>query len=157
MFRGWRWAKVELDGGLDAGELEPELLGLYLATSPAGAAVMRVGDLDLWGYAAIEVAVGPTPEAAVAAWLERRRRELLKGAEELEREAEEGAGKPWLERMLREDARRCRERAQVLEGLIRQLREGRAKVAPRDLADYLRQRRGSDGVGRDAARRGTRR
>jgi hypothetical protein len=150
VFRGWRWAKVELDGGLDAGELEPELLGLYLATSPAGAAVMRVGDLDLWGYAAIEVAVGPTPEAAVAAWLERRRRELLEGAEELEREAEEGAGKPWFERMLREDARRCRERAQTLEDLIRRLREGRAKVMPRDLADYLRQRRGS-GVGRGEA------
>jgi hypothetical protein len=139
VFRGWRWAKVELDGGLDAGELEPELLGLYLATSPAGAAVMRVGDLDLWGYSAIEVAVGPTPEAAVAAWLEKRRRELLKSAEELERDAEK-AGKPWFERMLREDARRLRERAQVLENLIRQLREGRAKVVPRDLADYLRRR-----------------
>lgn len=139
MFRGWRWAKVELDGGLDAGELEPELLGLYLATSPAGAAVMRVGDLDLWGYAAIEVAVGPTPEAAVAAWLEERRRWLLRSAEELEREAE-AAGRPWLAEMQRRDARRLRERAQVLEGLIRQLREGRAKVLPRDLADYIRKR-----------------
>jgi hypothetical protein len=139
VFRGWRWAKVELDGGLDAGELEPELLGLYLATSPAGAAVMRVGDLDLWGYSAIEVAVGPTPEAAVAAWLERRRRDMLRSAEELERDAEE-AGKPWFARMRREDARRLRERAQVLEGLIRQLREGKARVMPRDLADYLRRR-----------------
>jgi hypothetical protein len=139
VFRGWRWAKVELDGGLDAGELEPELLGLYLATSPAGAAVMRVGDLDLWGYAAIEVAVGPTPEAAVAAWLEERRRWLLRSAEELEREAE-AAGRPWLAEMQRRDARRLRERAQVLEGLIRQLREGRARVLPRDLADYIRKR-----------------
>ena len=126
---------MELDGGMDAGELEPELLGLYLAVSPAGAAVMRVGDLDLWGYSAIEVAVGPTPEAATAAWLEKRRRELLESAEELEREAEEGAGRPWFERMLREDARRCRERAQVLEGLIRQLREGRARVVARNPAN----------------------
>ena len=139
VFRGWRWAKVELDGGVDAGDLEPELLGLYLATSPEGAAVMRVGDLDLWGYAAIEVAVGATPEAAVAAWLEERRRWLLGSAEELERDAE-AAGKPWLAKMLREDARRLRERAQVLEGLIRQLREGRARVLPRDLADYIRKR-----------------
>ena len=146
MFRGWRWAKVELDGGLDAGELEPELLGLYLATSPAGAAVMRVGDLDLWGYAAIEVAVGSTPEAAVAAWLEERRRWLLKSAEELERDAEklereaEGVAKRWFVKSMRDDARRLRERAQVLEGLIRQLREGKARVLPRDLADYIRRR-----------------
>ena len=139
MFWGWRWAKVELDGGVDAGDLEPELLGLYLAMSPEGAAVMRVGDLDLWGYAAIEVAVGPTPEAAVAAWLEERWRWLLGSAEELERDAE-AAGKPWLAKMLREDARRLRERAQVLEGLIRQLREGRARALPRDLADYIRKR-----------------
>jgi hypothetical protein len=143
VFRGWRWAKVELDGGLDAGELEPELLGLYLATSPAGAAVMRVGDLDLWGYAAIEVAVGPTPEAAVAAWLERRRAELLRSAEELERDAEKlerEVAKRWFVRSMREDAQRLRERARVLEGLIRQLREGKARVMPRDLADYLRRR-----------------
>jgi hypothetical protein len=46
--------------------------------------------------------------------------------------------------MRRDEARRCRERAQVLEGLIRQLREGRAKVLPRALADYLR-RRGGEG------------